>query len=204
MYAVDAATGHEVWQLPIDAGAEKGPSVADGVAYFGTSAGSVYAIGAGTPGGQPSGSAPLGQASAAPAVPTGIPVAGRRPVQINVNSPFDSAQGTFTAQGPVCGSGTTTDVTQVTDTGVRVFFDDRKTFECADGSGTFTLHIISTVKPCQPLDDGWWVVEGGTGRYAHLRGGGADVGSYFVGAGSPGDSCDADGIADVFTGVMTP
>ena len=130
---------------------------------------------------------------------------GLRPVTLNVSSSFDAPQGTFTARGPVCASGTTTDVVQVIDTGVRLFFDVLKTFECADHSGTFTLHILATVKPCQPLDYGLWAVVGGTGNYVRLRGAGTDVGRYFVGTGSPpGDSCNADGIADVFRGVMTP
>ncbi len=134
------------------------------------------------------------------AVANVIPVTaseGSRRVIVYVHSTFDSPTGTFTARGPVCGSGITSDVVVVTSRGRRLFFDVRKTFTCADGSGTFTFHILATVRPCDPLDHGIWTVVGGTGRYDDLRGAGTDVGRYF-----PGDSCNADGIDDIFTGVM--
>ena len=120
-----------------------------------------------------------------------------RRVTVDVHSAFDSPTGTFTARGPICGSGITSDVVIVTSKGSRLFFDDRKTFTCADNSGTFTFHILATVRPCDPLDHGIWMVVGGTGRYEDLRGAGADIGRYF-----PGDSCNANGIDDIFIGVM--
>ena len=134
------------------------------------------------------------------AVANVIPVTaseGSKRVTIDVHGAFDSPTGTFTARGPICGSGITSDVVIITSRGSRLFFDDRKTFTCADGSGTFTFHVLASVRPCDPIDHGTWTVVGGTGRYRELRGAGKDIGRYF-----PGDSCNADCIDDTFTGVM--
>ncbi|MFT4038438.1 MAG: PQQ-binding-like beta-propeller repeat protein [Thermomicrobiales bacterium] len=45
LYALDVATGTERWDFALDGSADNGPSVADGMIYVGTSAGSLYAIG---------------------------------------------------------------------------------------------------------------------------------------------------------------
>jgi hypothetical protein len=134
--------------------------------------------------------------AAATVIPVSASEASRR-VTVDVHGTFDSPTGTFTARGPICGSGITSDVVVVTSKGPRLYFDDRKTFTCADGSGTFTFHVLASVRPCDQFDHGTWKVVGGTGRYGELRGAGTDIGRYF-----PGDSCNADGIDDIFTGVM--
>ena len=121
-----------------------------------------------------------------------------QPVTIDIHSTFASPEGAFTATSPVCGSGSTSDNVKIFSKGNRLFFDDLKTFACADGSGTFTLWVLATVNGCEPTDRGIWTVIGGTGLYRQLHGAGIGVGTYF-----PGDSCSADGINDHFTGVMT-
>jgi outer membrane protein assembly factor BamB len=47
VFAVDAVDGTESWSFPIDASADYGPVVADGLVIVGTFAGSLYAIGSG-------------------------------------------------------------------------------------------------------------------------------------------------------------
>ncbi len=77
-----------------------------------------------------------------------------------------------------------------------LFFDVRKTFSCADGSGTFTLRIRAVVRLCDPYDRGTWVVESGTGSYTQLSGSGLLVGSCLP------DACTAAGITDHLVGKM--
>ena len=117
---------------------------------------------------------------------------------IDVRSYFDGSGGTFTADSDLlCASGTTTDSTLIAGNGRAITFHNLKTFECADGTGTFTLRLQAQVKPCSETTSGVWSVAGGTGAYADLRGTGSLVGTYF-----PSDACSAEGIDDHLTGVV--
>ena len=122
------------------------------------------------------------------------------PVSIDADSPFDGAS-TFTASGGgLCASGTVTnDSFRGTGSNHAAAFTFHlvKTFTCADGSGSFSLRYQAMVQPCDPTDAGTWVVVGGTGRYAGLRGAGTMVGNYY-----PTDACDATGVVDHLTGMM--
>jgi hypothetical protein len=117
---------------------------------------------------------------------------------IDVHSSFSQPVGTFTADSDLlCASGTTTDATLVAGNGRAITFHNLKTFECTDGSGTFTLRIQAQVKPCSPTDWGVWNVAGGTGDYEGLQGTGSLVGTYFpVGCEEP------EGIDDHLSGVL--
>lgn len=117
---------------------------------------------------------------------------------IDVHSSF-GAEGTFVADSDLlCDSGTTTDQTLIAGNGRAITFHNLKTFECADGSGTFTLRIQAQVKPCSQTDSGVWNVAGGTGDYERLQGTGSLVGTYF-----PGDVCsEPEGIDDHLTGTL--
>jgi hypothetical protein len=70
--------------------------------------------------------------------------------------------GTFTASGPVCGTGTAADVT-----GPPVVL---RRYACDDGSGTFTLQIDSELGEHDPPLLGTWRIVDGSGAYEHLRG----------------------------------
>jgi len=87
--------------------------------------------------------------------------------------------GTFTALDPLCPSGTFVD--QFVGGGGafrtdRIFYGAstvRKTFTCADGSGTFTILFHPQFTPDTPEGCGQagpFAVIGGTGDYAQLRG----------------------------------
>ena len=120
-------------------------------------------------------------------------------VTIDVHSAFAETEGSFTAESDLlCDNGTTTDQTLIAGNGRAITFHNLKTFECADGSGTFTLRIQAKVKPCSATDSGVWNVAGGTGDYEGIQGTGSLVGTYF-----PGDVCaEPDGIDDHLTGVL--
>src|SRR5215472_9316314 len=114
------------------------------------------------------------------------------PVTIKVitSSP---AGGTFTTSGAgLCSSGTTTDQNFGTggQSGFHVNFHDRKTFTCADGSGTFTANVQAHLIFGAPADTFTWNILSGTGAYTYLRGSAHGVGDelpmgiddHFVGA----------------------
>ncbi len=52
---------------------------------------------------------------------TAVSAAGPRPATINVHSLFEVPAGTFTAEGPICSSGTTSDATRIIERGHDVF-----------------------------------------------------------------------------------
>ena len=108
-------------------------------------------------------------------------------------------QGRFTADGGPCWSGSTAEPggVVVTERRTQLTFDLEKVFTCDDGSGTFTLRIRASYKPCRPADRGVWTVVGGTGSHRDLQGHGTLVGTYF-----PGPCDDAQGITDVLVGVL--
>jgi hypothetical protein len=122
-------------------------------------------------------------------------------VTITADQPFGS-DGTFTATGgPICTSGTTTEspvrITEGRRSAALTFHLD-KSFVCDDGSGSFTVQISARVQPCDANDYGAWAITRGTGSYTDLRGAGSLIGSYY-----PTDSCDAEGVVDVFSGRLT-
>jgi hypothetical protein len=109
--------------------------------------------------------------------------------------------GIFTASDPLCPSGTFVD-DFVGGGGAfqsgHVFyhgFTVRKTFTCADGSGTFTILFHTQFSPATPAgceEAGPFTVIGGTGAYTQLRG--------------HGDFCvfpSGDGFTETFTGTFT-
>jgi hypothetical protein len=109
--------------------------------------------------------------------------------------------GTFTAAAPLCPSGTFVDEFVGGGGAFRsghVFyhaFTVRKTFTCADSSGTFTILFHPQFSPATPAgceEAGPFTVVGGTGAYARLRGHG-DFCVFPVG----------DGFRETFTGTFT-
>jgi hypothetical protein len=87
--------------------------------------------------------------------------------------------GTFAATAPLCPSGTFVDQFVGGGGAFRsghVFYHAstvRKTFTCADGSGTFTILFHPQFSPATPegcFEAGPFAVVGGTGAYAKLRG----------------------------------
>jgi hypothetical protein len=109
--------------------------------------------------------------------------------------------GTFEATAPLCPAGTFVDQDVGGGGAFRsghVFyhaFTVRKTFTCADGSGTFTILFHPQFSPATPEgceEAGPFAVVGGTGAYAQLRGHG-DFCVFPVG----------DRFRETFTGTFT-
>jgi len=114
------------------------------------------------------------------------PVAAGSPQQVEIVShmnfnPDGPNFGDFTATGDAVGSGLVCGSGSVVDTGI-VFggFQSgrsaqilvRKTFTCADGSGTFFVKIQVHLDFETSTEVFTWVVMGGTGDYENLRGSG--------------------------------
>ncbi len=110
--------------------------------------------------------------------------------------------GTFTATEPLCPSGTFVDEFVG---GGGAFnpkapapyhaFTVRKTFTCADGSGTFTILFHPQFNPATPSEceeAGPFAVVGGTGSFANLSG----HGDFCIGPPSDGT------FSEVFTGTF--
>jgi hypothetical protein len=101
------------------------------------------------------------------------------PVTIEVITSFATGTGTFTTSGAgLCPSGTTTDQNFGTggQSGFHANFHDRKTFTCADGSGTFTANVQAHLIFGSPTDSFTWNILSGTGAYTNLHGSGNGVG----------------------------
>ena len=101
--------------------------------------------------------------------------------------------GTFTTSGAgLCPSGTTTDLSPGTGfpSGFLANFHDRKTFTCADGSGTFTADVQAHEIFGSGTVSFTWNILSGTGAYTNLRGSGngvsdvlaTELDDHFVGA----------------------
>ncbi len=106
------------------------------------------------------------------------------PVTIEVKTIFADGFGTFTTSGAgLCLSGTTTDTGFASgfQSGSHVIFHVRKTFTCADGSGTFTTLIQAQLVFVAPADSFTWTIVTGTGAYANLHGTGTGVGDELPG-----------------------
>jgi hypothetical protein len=96
------------------------------------------------------------------------------PVRLELQT-SDSGAGTFTASGGgLCPGGTTSDALFATgyQSENHINFHVTKTFTCADGSGTFTLHMPAHYFFGAPTDRASWVIVSGTGAYADLKGAG--------------------------------
>jgi hypothetical protein len=112
------------------------------------------------------------------------------------------ADPTFTAEGPICSSGTFHDDFPHTaawrGAASKLFLLGSTVYTCADGSGTIlarkkvfiTFHEDGSLTNWGPFE-----ITGGTGAYAGLRGNGSDVGEALVNPET--------GTADVGTGTIT-
>jgi hypothetical protein len=101
------------------------------------------------------------------------------PVAIEVQTIFANGFGTFTTSGAgLCPGGTTTDVGFASgfQSPNHINFHVRKTFTCADGSGTFTALVQGHFVFGSPSDSFEWTIVTGTGAYADLHGDGSGVG----------------------------
>ncbi len=131
-------------------------------------------------------------------MPMAAAAATAAPATIDGHGLFSEDHSSFSAESPyLCPDGTTTDLVRFVGHGREVLIKDVKTFNCTDGSGTFTLKINARVRDCDSTDNFTWVVAGGTGDYARLRGAGTGVGTYF-----PPSACEAEGIDDHLTGTL--
>ncbi len=144
--------------------------------------------------------APAMGASGSSSVP-----AAARPVPFTIHevvvfgSPADP---TFTAEGPICSSGTVHD--DFTHTAAwkgeasKFFLMGSSVYTCADGSGTILARkkVFITYSEDGSLTNwGPFEITGGTGAYAGLRGNGSDVGVALVNPET--------GTVDVGTGTIT-
>ena len=111
-----------------------------------------------------------GAGSALAATPTPVTI------EVITTSP---AGGTFTTSGAgLCPSGTTTDQNFGTggQSGFHANFHHRKTFTCADGSGTFTANVQAHLIFGSPTDSFTWNILSGTGAYTNLHDSGNGIG----------------------------
>ena len=112
--------------------------------------------------------------------------------------------GDFTASGPaevsgtICDQGTTRDLEKSThQTRKGVHLRVLKEFTCDDSSGTFQLELKVRI-PNGQLATFQWVVVGGTGNYANLKGNGSGFALNWIPAAPPA----AIGVTDVYTGKL--
>jgi hypothetical protein len=126
--------------------------------------------------------APLG--AAAPAQAAGpVPFTIHEQIILGPNGPVSE---TFTAEGPLCPSGTFVDTGQAgpgpgqgPDHSGKVQLIVRSVYTCDDGSGTFNAlkELIGTIGPDGIASTGPIQLLGGTGAFTDLRGHGVDTGS---------------------------
>lgn len=109
---------------------------------------------------------------------------------------------TFTAEGPICSSGTFHDdfshVTAWQGSASKLFLMGTTVYTCDDGSGTILARkkVFITFNPDGSMSNsGPFEITGGTGDYQGLRGAGTDIGTAPV---NP-----ATGTVDVGTGTIT-
>jgi hypothetical protein len=92
----------------------------------------------------------------------------------------DPVTATFTATAPLCPAGSFVDTVERADgQGQVVKLVISSVYTCSDGSGTFRLLkrlTLRFVDPDSSIATGTFVVRGGTGAYAGLRGRGTDHG----------------------------
>ena len=112
------------------------------------------------------------------------------------------ADPTFTAEGPICSSGTFHDDFPHTaawkGAASKFFLLGSTVYTCADGSGTILARkkvFITFNEDGSLTNSGPFQITGGTGAYAGLRGNGYDVGVALVNPDT--------GTADVGTGTIT-
>ena len=105
----------------------------------------------------------------------------------------------FTATGPavdngiICDSGVASDYNRAPIfTQYGLIWRSTRVFECADGSGSFTLRIMSNIFVNPYSNNGNWTLQDGTGAYVGLKGNGRLTGVI--------DSTEY--LIDVFNGVF--
>ncbi len=114
-------------------------------------------------------------AAVAVALPTAAGATPPTPVTIAVLADFSGPipQGTFTANSPLCSSGTF--VSELIAGGggpVASAFTGLQHFSCGDASGMFTIEFHPQIHPPDLMDSGPWAARGGTGAYEGFRGSG--------------------------------
>lgn len=134
---------------------------------------------------------------ATPAAADGQPARTSQQVSIDAREPLDGSPATFTTLGDgLCPAGGVQSQATIALDRRRLTFDVRKTFTCADGSGSWFVKLSASVEPCDAFDSGTWMVTGGTGAYRHLRGQGQIVGLY-----EPTNACDGAVVVDHYRGT---
>jgi hypothetical protein len=122
--------------------------------------------------------APLG--AAAPAQAAGpVPFTIHEQIILGPNGPVSE---TFTAEGPLCPSGSFVDTVlnpPPPDQAGKVTLIVRSVYTCADGSGTFNAmkELVGTPGPDGITSTGPIQLRGGTGAFTDLLGHGVDTGS---------------------------
>jgi hypothetical protein len=116
------------------------------------------------------------------------------PVEITLTVVSFGGAETFTASGGFCASGTATSSDFWFAGGGRAStFHLDKTFTCANGTDSLTIHLNAATANGSPQDQGGWKVVSGTGAYEGIHGGGNLVGIY----------TDTGGVIDHYVGVLT-
>ncbi|HZQ64948.1 MAG TPA: hypothetical protein VFA66_06955 [Gaiellaceae bacterium] len=108
-----------------------------------------------------------------------------RPVRIEVKTVLAGVHpGTFTTSGaPLCRRGSSRDriLVPFRHAGGRWSFRFRKTFACADGSGTFAVDESGQLLDGASRWHGRWTIVAGTGAYSKLHGAGTVAGDELPG-----------------------
>jgi hypothetical protein len=114
------------------------------------------------------------------------PAAAAAPMQVEIVSPMTfnpdgfnfgtfEASGSAVDDGSICDSGTVDDTRIIFvgfQSGRGAQIPVRKTFTCGDSSGTFFVKIQVHLDFESSTESFSWVILGGTGDYAHLKGSG--------------------------------
>jgi len=114
-------------------------------------------------------------------------------ITADMSDPTAGADGTFTATGPVCASGTVTQLERLFvgyESGDHAQILVRHQFTCADGSGSFVIELRVRLSFETFTTEFNWSVLSGTGAYVSLHG-----------AGSGSDVLTDDGLRDFYTGA---
>jgi hypothetical protein len=115
------------------------------------------------------------------------------PVEITLTVDGFGGSETFVATGGFCSEGTATSSNFRFAGGGRAgTFHLDKTFWCANGTDSLTIHLNAATANGSPQDQGGWKVVSGTGAYEGIGGGGNLVGYY-----------TPTGVIDHYVGVLT-
>ena len=121
------------------------------------------------------------------ALTAAAPVLAAQPAAVHIESPMHFNQGTFNtgsfeASGPavdaglICASGSVVDTRLILageESRRKIQIPVRKTFTCDDGSGSLFIKIQVHLDLSTSTEGFSWVVQGGTGEYASVRGSGS-------------------------------